>query len=111
MTTKQNGPSLKPANEVIALLEGNRFPRPLFLPTAAALAWDRPLECTNRATYSEVGECFCYCEVKVTGRVLRTFTGGLFGLKCRVRFTDADLLPEDQGWIDAVLIEGEGVTR
>jgi hypothetical protein len=103
--------NFKPADEVIALLEGNTWPRALFVPAADALAWDRPLASTNRATYSEVGECFCYCEVKVTGRVLRTFTGGYFGLKCRVRFTGAELLPEDQGWIDAVLIRGEGVTR
>ena len=102
---------MKPADEIIAQLEGSRWPAQLFIPSAETLAWDRPLECTNRAKYIEHLGVFCYCEVQVTGRKLRTFTGGLFGLKCRIRYTDADLEPEDQGWIDAVLIRGEGVTR
>jgi hypothetical protein len=103
-TTRQTDPNFEPANEIIAQLEGSRWPARLFIPSSDALAWDRPLECTNRVKYIEHLDVFCYCEVQITGRKPRTFPGGLFGLKARIRYTDDDLEPEDRGWIDAVLL-------
>lgn len=111
MTTTKTNPDMTPTDETLVQLEGSNWPRELFAPSAATLAWDRPLDGTNRAVWIERCGCFAYCQVEVTGRVRRTFKGGLVGLKARIRFTDADLLPEDQGWIDAVLVRGEGVTR
>jgi hypothetical protein len=111
MTTTKNDPNFKPANETIVQLEGHCWPLELFVPTAECIAWDRPADGTNRAAWLERFGCFSYLQLEVTGRVRRTFKGGVTGLKCRVRYTNPDMLPEDQRWIDAVLVEGEGVTR
>jgi len=77
------------------------FPRALYTPSQEAIAWDGAEPTTNIAIASNKFEgCYCYAQIKVTGRKLCTHRGGVVGLKCRVQFTGVDDTGE---WVDAVL--------
>lgn len=68
--------------------------------TDAAKQWDGAAVETNGALYLERHDVYAYVELNVTGHRGRRHTGGLWGMKARVRFTG----PEDTGeWFDAVV--------
>lgn len=99
MDTNTN-PNFAATQIFIQLDDGMRPNRQVFIPSLDAIRWDGAQADTNCAIESVFNHVLCYAEMKITGRKLRIFPGGMFGLKARVRFTGEDSSGE---WHDAVI--------
>ena len=75
---------------------------------ADTIAWDGATNATTNALYHDYHDRYSYVEIRVTGRDERTHTGGVYGMKVRVRWTGAD----DSGeWHDAVMVSAATIAR